>query len=45
LDETDCLAVGGVSIYVHTRKENEAALGQLQSMDVVLGGDHRQGKF
>jgi hypothetical protein len=36
-----------LSTYVQEKKitTDEAALGQLQSMDVVLGGDHGQGKF
>ena len=36
-----------MSSYVQENKiaTNEVALGSLKSMDVVLGGDHGQGKF
>jgi hypothetical protein len=38
-----------VSVSMHAQKKkisaDEAALGHFKSMDVVLGGDHGQGKF
>jgi hypothetical protein len=47
LDKTNCSATGvSVSTYVQENKiaTDKAAPGSLKSMDVVLGGNHGQGK-